>query len=89
MRIETASSASSIGCCTSQLPGPGRVLVLSSVGRLKREVAFKVGARVSGPPRYSVSTIASSFLAELGQRAPVPRRGSDLIGGRSTRALAR
>jgi len=56
------------------------VLVLSSVARLKKEVAFKVGARPAAVTAYSVSTIASRFLDELGPTAPKPRRGKELVG---------
>ncbi|MHB8589834.1 MAG: UvrD-helicase domain-containing protein [Candidatus Dormibacteraceae bacterium] len=55
-----------------------QVLVLSSVARLRKEVAFKVGALPSAVTAYNVDTIASRFLAELGSSAPKPRRGKEL-----------
>src|SRR5205823_2281132 len=57
-----------------------QVLVLSSVARLRKEVAFKVGARPGGVGAYTVTTIASRFLDELGPAAPAPRRGRELVG---------
>jgi superfamily I DNA/RNA helicase len=57
-----------------------QVLVLSSVAHLRKEVAFKVGARPAAVSAYSVTTIASRFMDELGPTAPKPRRGKDLSG---------
>ena len=57
-----------------------QVLVLSSVARLRKEVAFKVGARPAAVGVYSVTTIASRFMDELGIAAPRARRGKELIG---------
>jgi len=57
-----------------------QVLILSSVARLRKEVAFKIGARPGAVTAYSVTTIASRFLDELGHSAPRPRRGKELIG---------
>jgi hypothetical protein len=47
---------------------------------LRKEVAFKVGARPAAVSAYSVTTIASRFMDELGPTAPKPRRGKDLSG---------
>jgi superfamily I DNA/RNA helicase len=55
------------------------VLVLSSVARLSKEIAFKVGARPGGVGQYSVTTIASRLLDELGPTAPKPVRGRDFV----------
>jgi DNA helicase-2/ATP-dependent DNA helicase PcrA len=49
------------------------ISVLSSVTRLDRDLAFKMGAKVRG---YSGNTIASMFMAELGPAAPAARNGS-------------
>ncbi len=57
-----------------------QVLVLSSVVRMRKEVAFKVGARPGAVSAYSVTTVASRFLDELGPNAPKPRRGKELLG---------
>ncbi|HEX4211812.1 MAG TPA: 3'-5' exonuclease [Candidatus Dormibacteraeota bacterium] len=54
------------------------VLVLSSVSWLSKEIAFRVGAKVGATSAYSVRTIASRFLNELGQAAPRAVRGSQL-----------
>ncbi|HVC75340.1 MAG TPA: ATP-dependent helicase [Candidatus Micrarchaeaceae archaeon] len=57
-----------------------QVLVLSSVARLRKEVAFKVGARPAAVGFYTVTTIASRFMDELGTTAPRARRGKELAG---------
>jgi DNA helicase II / ATP-dependent DNA helicase PcrA len=56
-----------------------KTLVLSSVARLRKEVAFKVGAKPGGVSAYNVTTIASRFVDELGPQAPRPRRGKELL----------
>ena len=55
-----------------------RVLILSSVGGLPRNVAYSMGAEVRGRnPRYAV-TLASRFLKELGPARPAAVLGSSL-----------
>jgi ATP-dependent DNA helicase UvrD/PcrA len=48
------------------------LLVLSSVIRLQRDLAFRIGARVIG---YGDATITSRFIGELGPAAPEPEDG--------------
>lgn len=57
-----------------------QVLILSSVARLRKEVAFKVGALPAAVGLYTVTTIASRFMDELGPTAPRARRGKELAG---------
>lgn len=52
------------------LTRPRRTLVLSSVTRLPRDLAHKMGARVHGGGWDWARTMASSFLAELGPDRP-------------------
>lgn len=51
------------------------VLVLSSVARMPRSLAWKIGARLQPGASAVGNTIASRFLDELGPTAPAPRRG--------------
>jgi superfamily I DNA/RNA helicase len=48
----------------------GRTLVLSSVTRLPRDLAWRIGAQVRGGNPTHANTIASRFLAELGLTRP-------------------
>ena len=53
------------------------VLVLSSVLRMERQLAWKIGAQLQ-PGRSNVgTTIASQFIDELGPTAPASRRGDE------------
>jgi DNA helicase-2/ATP-dependent DNA helicase PcrA len=56
-----------------------KILVLSSMLRLPRNIAFKMGARVQGGNRTHGNTIASPFLAELGPRRPAAVAGTTLL----------
>jgi superfamily I DNA/RNA helicase len=51
------------------------ILVLSSVIRLDRKLAWKIGAQVKRGPSSVGATIASRFIHELGPSAPVPFSG--------------
>ncbi len=48
------------------------ILVVSSLVRLQRDLAFRIGAAVVG---FGGATIASRFLGELGPTAPAPKAG--------------
>lgn len=52
-------------------------LVISSVASMKRNFAWKIGARVAGFGITSARTIASQFMSELGPTAPQSKRGMD------------
>ena len=54
-------------------------LVISSVSRMTRKFAWKIGARVVAGQGSSATTIASQFIDELGPKAPDPKSGSDWI----------
>jgi DNA helicase II / ATP-dependent DNA helicase PcrA len=56
-----------------------QTLVLSSVSRIPRADAHKMGARVRGGDRSHAYTIASQFLGELGPDRPGTVRGSTVI----------
>ncbi len=58
-----------------------RALVLSSVTRLPRNLAHKMGAQVRGRNRIYASTIASKFLHELGPSRPRAVSGSTIVEG--------
>ncbi len=54
-----------------------QALVLSSVSRMERQLAWKIGAQLR-PGRSSVgATVASQFIDELGPAAPTSRRGDE------------
>jgi superfamily I DNA/RNA helicase len=55
-----------------------RTLVLSSVSRLPRAVAYNIGASVHGRGRV-MSTIASRFLGELGPERPPAVAGATVL----------
>lgn len=52
-------------------------LVLSSFTRIPKNVAYKIGARVTRGRSQIARTIASQFWAELGPNAPARRSGND------------
>lgn len=55
------------------------ILVLSSAARMKRKLAWKIGAQLQ-PGRSAVgATVASQFLDELGAAAPPARSGQEWI----------
>jgi DNA helicase II / ATP-dependent DNA helicase PcrA len=56
-----------------------RMLVLSNVIQLPRDLAHRIGALVIGGSASHASTIASKFLTELGPLAPKPVLGRSLI----------
>ncbi|OGA69347.1 MAG: hypothetical protein A3F77_13535 [Betaproteobacteria bacterium RIFCSPLOWO2_12_FULL_67_28] len=56
-----------------------QVLVLSSAARMERQLAWKIGARLTPGRSATGNTIASQFLGELGPTAPAPRRGDQWI----------
>lgn len=56
-----------------------RTLVLSSVLRLERSLAHRIGAQVQGGGRQYANTIASRFLSELGPERPAAIRGEQIF----------
>lgn len=56
------------------------ILVLSSVLRLPRDFAFRIGAQIAGSGN-PVRTITSRFINELGPEAPQPRLGVNWQAG--------
>jgi superfamily I DNA/RNA helicase len=56
-----------------------QTLILSSVTRLPRDLAFRMGARVTGGNRSHANTIASGFLNELGSSRPRAVLGSTIL----------
>jgi DNA helicase II / ATP-dependent DNA helicase PcrA len=56
------------------------ILVLSSVLRLPRDFAFRIGAQITGGGN-PVRTVTSRFIAELGPGAPLARPGADWQAG--------
>jgi superfamily I DNA/RNA helicase len=56
-----------------------RVLVLSSVTRLPRDLAHRMGARVHNGGWDWARTMASPFLAELGPARPATVLGTSLL----------
>ncbi len=61
-----------------------RVLILSSVTRLPRNVAYRMGAQVRGGNPAQSTTVASTFFHELG-----PTRPAAILGANYLRGLAR
>jgi DNA helicase-2/ATP-dependent DNA helicase PcrA len=57
-------------------------LVISSVSRMSRKFAWKIGARVAPGSGASASTIASQFIDELGPQAPAPKGGTNWVASR-------
>jgi ATP-dependent DNA helicase UvrD/PcrA len=51
-------------------------LVVSSVTRMRRDFAWKIGARVAPGRGADAPTIASQFIDELGPSAPTSKRGA-------------
>ncbi|MGH9891435.1 MAG: 3'-5' exonuclease, partial [bacterium] len=47
-----------------------RILILSSVTRLPRNLAYRMGARIGRGNRTHAATIASRFIGELGPSCP-------------------
>jgi len=56
---------------------PKKTLVLSSVLSLPRALAHKMGAEMQGGDQYTVGTIASTFLGELGPECSRPVSGEE------------
>lgn len=56
-----------------------RILVLSNVIQLPRDLAHRMGALVRGGSASHASTIASRFLSELGPSTPKPVRGRSVL----------
>jgi superfamily I DNA/RNA helicase len=54
-------------------------LVISSVSRMTRKFAWKIGARVASGSSASAATIASQFIDELGPDAPAAKAGVDWV----------
>lgn len=52
------------------------ILVLSSVAKIEKRIAHKIGARTRGRGRYA-QAITSRFISELGPEAPRPIAGSE------------
>lgn len=59
-----------------------RVLILSSVTQLPRDLAYRMGANVRGGNRTHARTIASRFLSELGPTRPAAVLGNSVVGAR-------
>jgi len=57
-----------------------RVLILSSVTQLRRNLAYRMGAQVRGRSPVNATTIASRFLAELGPSRPAAVLGTSIAG---------
>lgn len=57
-----------------------RVLILSSVTTLPRDLAHRMGARVGSGSRTHANTIASRFLHELGPSRPAAVSGTSIAG---------
>jgi superfamily I DNA/RNA helicase len=57
-----------------------RVLILSSVTQLRRNLAYRMGAQVRGWSPVDAATIASRFLAELGSSRPTAVLGTSIAG---------
>lgn len=58
-----------------------RILILSSVTRLPRNIAHRMGARVRGGDRDQSFTVASTFIRELGPTLPRPISGANYLRG--------
>jgi len=58
-----------------------RVLILSSVTTLPRDLAYRMGARVGRGGRTHANTIASRFLDELGPSRPAAALGTSVVEG--------
>ena len=56
-----------------------KILLLSSVSKLPRDLAHKIGAHVHNGNSSHAHTISSRFLAELGQSRPAAIRGHTLF----------
>ena len=54
-------------------------LVLSSFTKIKRQLAYKIGAKLPWGKSAVSNTIASTFWGELGSHAPQPQAGSDWL----------
>ena len=59
-----------------------QILILSSVTRLERALAHRMGPRVGRGGRTHAATIASRFLAELGPSRPEAILGATVLEGR-------
>jgi superfamily I DNA/RNA helicase len=59
-----------------------RILILSSVTQLQRNLAYRMGAQVRGQSPVNAATIASRFLAELGPSRPAAVLGTSMVGAR-------
>lgn len=60
---------------------PKEILVVSSVTRLERRLAHKIGAKLQGGTGPTGRTIASSFISELGPSAPDSQVGTNWLRG--------
>ena len=60
---------------------PKKTLVLSSITRIPRELAHKMGIPLNSGKGANGSTIASRFLKELGPSRPQPVHGEALLRG--------
>lgn len=60
-----------------------KTLVLSSVIELPRDVAWRIGAAVTGGNNTHARTVASRFLDELGPSRPSAVLGSSILARRS------
>lgn len=58
-----------------------QTLVLSSVTRLPRKLAYRMGARVGGGNSSSAKTVTTRFIRELGPTQPKSVSGSVFLGG--------
>jgi superfamily I DNA/RNA helicase len=57
------------------------ILVLSSITRLPRDMAYRMRVRVTGGNRTVAQTIASRFLRELGPERPMAVSGYEILEG--------
>jgi superfamily I DNA/RNA helicase len=58
-----------------------RILILSSVTQLQKDLAYRMGAQVRGRSPVNAATIASRFLTELGPSRPATVLGTSILEG--------
>ncbi len=55
------------------------VLVISSIAKMGKQLAYSIGARLRHVRAGIGDTITSTFIGELGPNAPTPRSGADWV----------